>query len=177
MIIEFKEIPGCKDYFISKDGIIISKKAGKGTRRAALRQYSHTTKCFGADLMVNGEKKKFKVHRLVALTWIKNPENKPQVNHVNGNRYDNRVENLEWVTDSENKKHAHRVLKRARGSNPKKSKEIERAIPLIKALLSVGKKQVDIAKRFGVDPSVISDINRNKRSCFKTYEPQERVLT
>ena len=57
-------------------------------------------------LLIEGHQKRMRVHRLVAETYIDNPDSKPYVNHINGKRDDNNVENLEWVTPSENTQHA-----------------------------------------------------------------------
>jgi|LakMenEpi03Aug12_release.lakeMendotaPanAssembly.Ray.scaffolds.fasta_scaffold1209567_2 hypothetical protein len=62
-----------------------------------------------AVLYNNGKPKSFRVHRLVANAFIDNPNNKPHVNHIDGVKSNNLVSNLEWVTISENQKHAFKI--------------------------------------------------------------------
>ncbi|WP_431881700.1 DUF5662 family protein [Micromonospora chalcea] len=61
------------------------------------------------QLSKGGRPRSFMVHRLVAETFIPNPDNKPEVNHRNGNKRDNRATNLEWATESENQTHAYQT--------------------------------------------------------------------
>lgn len=84
----------------------VSKKWGK--REKGYYLYKSKTLYYMVKLSKNNKKRMKSIHRLVAEAFIPNPENKQQINHINGNKYDNRVENLEWVTPNENMIHAYK---------------------------------------------------------------------
>ena len=71
-----------------------------------IRQEANGKGYLRVDLYNENGRKHFKVHRLVAEAFIPNPKGKPQVNHKDGNKRNNSITNLEWVTDRENKDHA-----------------------------------------------------------------------
>ena len=100
----FKKIPSYEDYFIDPDGNVYSKKTNKilkGTEHNGKQPYLYVT------LRNNGKSKKIFIHRLVAITFLENPDNKEQVNHIDGNIHNNVVCNLEWCTNAENTQHAY----------------------------------------------------------------------
>lgn len=98
----WKDIEDCDGlYEISNQGAIRAKKELHFLRLCNFRGYA-----MAYIIGSNGLKKQILIHRLVAKAFIPNPENKPEVNHINGVRNDNRVENLEWATSMENMKHA-----------------------------------------------------------------------
>lgn len=67
----------------------------------------HPSPMFAVELWKGNKRKRMSVHRLVGMAFIPNPDGKPQINHLDGNRNNNRVDNLEWCTSSENNYHAY----------------------------------------------------------------------
>lgn len=101
----FKDTQKLPDYFmVSPNGEIYSKRSGR-----LMKQNKIGNGYLGIQTKIGGRKGEtycLRVHREVALAFIPNPENKPQVNHIDGDKTNNKVENLEWVTYSENSIHA-----------------------------------------------------------------------
>ncbi len=95
------EIPGYPGYLASEFGEIWSEKHGR-----FVPQYKHSKGYRQVSVFVSGKWAMVLVHRLIALAFIPNPLGLPFVNHLNGEKDDNRPENLEWATHEQNCKHA-----------------------------------------------------------------------
>jgi len=99
------------------------------------------------------------IHRLVAIAFIKNPSNKEQVNHIDGNKINNKVENLEWCTNTENIRHAFRTglfdnrIGSRCGNSKLNEKQVLEIFEMIKAKKIIYK---DIAKKFNVSTAAIA---------------------
>ncbi len=147
------------DYQVFSDGTIKNKKGRILTQK--INRYGYVVLC----IILDGIQKNVRAHRIVATCYIDNPENKPQVNHINGIKHDNRVENLEWATPSENMIHADLTGLRVmpKGELSKSSILKQSDIDEIREMYTTNDyTQQEIADIFNVSNQNISCIVNNK---------------
>jgi hypothetical protein len=160
--IRYKHINGYeRNYRIYIDGEVWSVRSGKFLKQETSRGYKRVT------LSISGKTKRFQVHRLVAMYFIENPLNKPCVNHIDGDKENNWLNNLEWCTYSENESHSYNTLDKI---NPiRKLSELE-VIDIRKNCIKGNIKNVILFPgnvkifmlKYNVDRSTILNVLNNK---------------
>lgn len=151
---EWKPVVGFENtYEVSNTGKVRNKKNGYELAMFQNR-FGYITVC----LNKNGKVLQQKIHRLVANAFLPNTENKPQVNHKNGNKADNTMGNLEWVDQSENMRHA--VTNGMRNTHKVMIVETGQVFPSI----------TDCARAInGSDANIHKCLFSNKRSTHKGF--------
>ena len=145
------------DYLITEQGEIFNKRNGKKIK-PQLNGKGYLRVSIGGKLQF--------VHRLVAQKYLPNPESKSQVNHKDGNRLNNCVDNLEWVTNQENRTHAVKNKLHLCGEDCPWSKLTQNDVDFIRSHTEFTAKE--LAKKFNVAVSTIRTVRQGKS--WKTVE-------
>lgn len=166
----FLEIDGYPGYVINKDGVVKRNSYTKFGRnlsdsplftvkekviKARYNEYAEVAVC------VKGAKTSAKVHRLLAIAFIPNINSYPQVNHIDGNKYNNSLSNLEWCSAKENVKHSYATgLASNKGSRHPRSILKEEDIANIRGFRNEGLSLKAISQKYGVHPTTIGKVTK-----------------
>lgn len=137
----WKDVVGYEDYFqISNLGRVFSKRTNKILKFSSAGEYLTISTKIGGK---KGKSVNLKVHRMVAIAFVENADNKPMVNHIDGNKKNNNASNLEWTTNAENIQHAvENDLIKIKNNKSNMSMEKARLIRRIKAENKITAKQI-----------------------------------
>lgn len=147
-------------YLVTRRGEVFSKF----TKRMLLNSLSKSTGYYVVNVIVHGKRRPEYVHRLVAKAYLPNPKGLPEVNHKDGNRLNNDVDNLEWVTAEDNLKHSIANKLPKRGESHYKTELTDKDVHRICHLLHAGWSAKRISEFSGlvVSRAVVLNI-RSKR--------------
>lgn len=169
---EWKDIAGFEGmYQVSNMGQVRSldrfDDRGRHLKGRVLAQSINTSGYLSFNPSIDGKANLKYTHRFVALAFIPNPDNLPQVNHMDGNKHNNHVSNLEWVTQKENINHAwdNGLIKNHSGENHALSKLTEDDVRFIRKHYNPDTtdfNQQALAEKFGVKKPTISKIVHRK---------------
>lgn len=130
---------------------------------------NQTTNRYGyktSKLCKEGHCRRLTIHRLVAKAFLPNPENRRQVNHIDGDKTNNRLDNLEWASHSENIRHAYATglmnTDHLVGENSVNAKLTWEKVREIRKQLSEGARVKDLAQQYGVSSGTITYIKQQK---------------
>jgi hypothetical protein len=180
---EWKDVPGYEGiYAISKLGVVksvdrvVTRSNGVKLRTGErILKQSLSSGYPKVSLFINGKGTTFKVHRLIAILFIPNPDNKPFVNHINGIKTDFSISNLEWCTCQENNAHAFKTglnFSRQTGTTGAKShhaKAIDQ-YSLIGDLIKRWDCAMDVENELGFNHTNISKVLTGKRETAYGYK-------
>ena len=154
----FQQLKEDSRFEISQSGIIRNVKT-----KYIKSQYVSDTGYYMITISKNNKSKPYRVHRLLANNFIENPKKVKEVNHIDGNKLNNDLSNLEWVSHFGNMQHAFSSgLANNTGVKNGMAKLNERKVREIKELLKQGISQYKIAKKYNVSRSAILKIHLNK---------------
>lgn len=160
-------------YQISNEGRVRSLdrdiETSTGTRHYKsniLNKYEKENGYYTVNLYNKGVKENKFIHKLVAEAFIPNPDNKPCVDHINGNNQDNRVENLRWCTQQENNNFE--LYRQHQTNNPLKSKIVYQ-YTLDGRLLAIFPSTMEVERKFGFGNTNISKCCLGKTRTSKGY--------
>jgi HNH endonuclease/NUMOD4 motif len=143
-------------YSVSNFGNIKTNNWRNTKKKAILKPAKCKKGYLRCALICNGKLKSYKVHRVVASAFIKNIDNKPQVNHINGIKHDNHVSNLEWVTNRENVNHSYKLgLQVSKsGNNFHRTKHSDEFVLQIFKEWKNGTPKRELARKYKVDRNI-----------------------
>ena len=157
---ELFKIPICDCNYITKCGKVFSNKSGRMVELKQTVQWKY----YAVSVWVGGKSTRRHVHRLLALTFIPNPLGKPEVNHKDGDKLNNLLDNLEWVTKKENAQHAQAtgLSYEPKGEDNGRALLTEKEVLEIYNRLASGASNSELADEYGVSRDVVAKIKSRK---------------